>query len=76
MKEGDLLLQADLGGSLHLSPGKFKGRNFYLRTIPTLLVRCRQHCHCTETQHEMKQQDILDGNITPPPPRTEQNLKL
>ena len=28
MKEGDLLLQAGLGGSLHLSPGKFKGCNF------------------------------------------------
>ena len=47
MKEGDLLLQAGLGGSLHLSPGKFKGCNFYLRTIPMLLVRWRQLCHCT-----------------------------
>ena len=39
MKKRDLLLQAGLGGSLHLSPGKFKGCNFYLRTIPMLLVR-------------------------------------
>ena len=38
MKEGNILLQAGLGGSLHLLPGKFTGRNFYLRTIPTLLV--------------------------------------
>ena len=30
MKKRDLLLQAGLDGSLHLSPGKFKGRNFYL----------------------------------------------
>ena len=28
MKEGDILLQAGLGGSLHLLPGKFKGCNF------------------------------------------------
>ena len=47
MKKRDLLLQAGLGGSLHLSPGKFKGCNFYLRTIPMLLVRWRQLCHCT-----------------------------
>ena len=46
MKKRDLLLQAGLGGSLHLSPGKFKGCNFYLRTIPMLLVRWRQLCHC------------------------------
>ena len=47
MKEGDLLLQVGLGGSLHLLPGRFTGRNFYLRTIPMLLVRWRQLCHCT-----------------------------
>ena len=35
MKEGDLLLQAGLGGSLHLSPGKFKGRNIYRNTYAT-----------------------------------------
>ena len=28
MKKRDLLLQAGLGGSLHLSPGKFTGRNY------------------------------------------------
>ena len=47
MKEGDLLLQAALGGSLHLLPGKFDFVIFYLRSIPTLLLRRRQHCHCT-----------------------------
>ena len=37
MKKRDLLLQAGLGGSLHLSPGEFKGCNFYLRTMPMLV---------------------------------------
>ena len=31
--------------------------NFYLRTIPTLLVRCRQHCHYTRP---------LDSSYVPP----------
>ena len=47
MKEGDLLLQVGLGGSLHLPPGRFTGRNSYLRTIHMLLVRWRKLCHCT-----------------------------
>ena len=46
------------GRHLHLSPGKFKGRNFYLRTIPTLLVCWRQLCHCTRP---------LDSSYSTPP---------
>ena len=65
---------AGLGGSLYLSPGKPPPSCPSLD--PPWSVACSLQACSPEMQHEIKQQAGKLRNITSPPPRTGQNLKL